>query len=157
MSKPTIYLAGPMTGLTWEEATEWRDMATLRLTPQWRVITPVRGQTKYNKATMGDVITASTMTEEQPSLPLAYTATGITAQDQFYIDQSDWLLVNFLNANRVSIGTVWEMGYAWGRNKMIISVIEPNSIHDHPFVRRRSHVFVPDLDEAIEYLGVMAV
>jgi len=154
MSKPTIYLAGPMTGLTWEQATQWREKAALILTPSWRVVTPVKGQLQ---SAQSDVITASTMDDTQEHLPLAHTATGITAQDEFYVRQSDWVLANFTGSTRVSQGTVWELGFAWGLGKQIISVIPKGDVHDHPFIRRRSHVFVQELDEAIEYLRDMAI
>ena len=151
--KPTIYLGGPMSGMTWRQAMEWRWTAQTRLEHSWRLINPCRTQIPMDK--LDEVIIAST--QKDGDLDLHLTATGITAQDEFFIDQSDWLLVNFLGAERVSIGTVWEMGYAWAKGKKIVTVVEPGSINDHPFTRRRSHVFTPDFEEALDFFLVVAV
>jgi len=152
MDKPVIYLAGSMTGLTWKEALEWREQATWQLEDKWKLINPVRQQLGSDENAM---IEAST--QKDGNLILAHTATGICAQDEFYIDQCDWLFCNLLGAPRVSIGTMWELGYAWGQDKKILTVVEPGSIHDHPFVRRRSHIFTPDFDEAVEFFATIAI
>lgn len=150
--KPTIYLGGPMSGLTWRDALEWRRTVEDKLHSQWRLISPVKQQVGQD---LDEIITVQS--QDDNKLLLHHTATGVTSQDEFYIDQSDWLLCYFLNAQRVSIGTIWEIGYAWGKGKKILSVVEKGSIHDHPFVRRRSHVFTPNLSEAIEFFKAIAV
>lgn len=149
---PTIYLGGPMSGLKWRDALEWRNKVEEELCYQWRLISPVKQQLGQN---LDELITVQTQNDNE--LLLHHTATGVTSQDEFYIDQSDWLLCYFLNAPKVSIGTMWEMGYGWGKGKKILSVLEPNSIHDHPFVRRRSHVFTPSLTEAIQFFKAIAI
>jgi len=150
--KPSIYLAGPMTGLTWRQALAWRRIAEAELSNRWRLINPVRAQVPEER--MDDEIPR---TNRKKRVDLWVTATGVTAQDEFFIDQSDWILANFLGAEIVSIGTVWELGYGWGTGKKILSVLEPGSIHDHGFVRRRSHVFTPNLDEAIQFFKAIAL
>lgn len=150
--KPSIYLAGPMSGLSWRESLEWRWLVEDKLHSQWRIINPVRQQRGQDLDVPIEV-----QQQGQNDLLLQHTATGVTAQDEFYIDQSDWLLCYFLNAPKVSIGTVWEMGYAWGTGKKILTVLEKGSQHDHPFVRRRSHIFTPNLDEAIEFFQAIAI
>lgn len=152
--KPTIYLAGPMSGLTWRQALEWRRECEAELSSRWRLINPVRAQVPEEN--MDDVIPYSTQLNTE-KVDIEVTATAITAQDEFYIDQSDWILANFLFAPKVSIGTVWELGYGWRARKKIYSIIEPGSEHDHPFVRRRSHVFTPDLPDAIRFFKAIAL
>jgi nucleoside 2-deoxyribosyltransferase len=98
-----------------------------------------------------------TKRDNKKKVDLWVTATGITAQDEFFIDQSDWILAHFLGADIVSIGTIWELGYGWHANKKILSVLEPGSVHDHGFVRRRSHVFTPSLEEAIQFFKAIAL
>jgi nucleoside 2-deoxyribosyltransferase len=152
--KCSIYLAGPMSGLTWQEALGWRRTCEAELSRYWRLINPVRSQSEPSSET--DIIPHSTQLDKDYK-DLHHTATGITAQDEFFIDQSDWILANFLNAREVSIGSVWELGYGWRGGKKILSVIEPGSCHDHGFIRRRSHVFTPNLDEAIEFFKAIAL
>jgi nucleoside 2-deoxyribosyltransferase len=152
--KPTLYLAGPMSGLTWRQALEWRKQATDVLHTQWRIINPVRHQVPTER--LDEIIPCSTQ-HNNKHVALHLTATGIASQDEFYIDQSDWIFCNFLDAVKPTFGSVWELGYAWGRRKHILSVIEPGSMHDHPFIRRRSHVFTPSLEDAIQYFVTIAV
>ena len=152
MRKGVIYLAGGMTGLTWRQALHWRKEAERLLSHQWKIINPVRQQMNSHP---DDIILAST--QKDTKLALAHTATGICAQDEFYIDQSDWIFCNTLNAQIPSIGTIWELGYAWGTRKKILTLLEPESIHDHPFIRRRSHVFTPSFEEAIDFFQTIAV
>jgi len=152
--KPSVYLCGPMSGLTWQEALAWRKKCEAELYSRWRLINPVRSQ--IATSSIHDIIPVQLQSDNDYK-DLKDTATGVTAQDEFFIDQSDWLLCNFLNADKVSIGSVWEMGYAWGTHKKILTVLEPGSIHDHPFIRRRSHVFTPSLNEAIEFFKAIAL
>lgn len=152
--KPSIYLAGPMSGLTWRQALSWRRECEAELSKDWRLINPVRAQVPEER--MDDTIPSTTQLDTE-KVDLWVTATGVTSQDEFYIDQSDWILANFLQATHVTIGSVWELGYGWGTRKKILSVIEPGSIHDHAFIRRRSHVFTPSLDEAIQFFKAIAL
>lgn len=152
--KPTIYLAGPMTGLTWRQALAWRKECEAELSSRWRLINPVRAQ--VDEDDMDDEIPNITQ-GDATLLDLWMTATAITTQDEFYIDQSDWMLCHFLGAQKASIGTIWEMGYGWHAGKKIVSVLDPGSVHDHPFVRRRSHVFTPSLSDTIAFFKAIAL
>ena len=160
MSTPnSIYLAGPMNGLTWRQASEWRDRVEEVLVEDkyeadeetWVIYNPLNGEIEGCED-LDEIIGAPKSTDTQRR-KLSHTATGITAKDEFYLRKSDWVLANFTGENRVSIGTCWELGFAWALGKQIISVIPPSGIHDHAFVRRRSHIFVPELEEALEYLS----
>jgi nucleoside 2-deoxyribosyltransferase len=142
-----------MSGLTWRQALAWRREVEAELSNRWRLINPVRAQVAEDKLDQPIPLT----NQRKKHVDLWVTATGVTAQDEFFIDQSDWILAYFLDAKIVSIGTVWELGYGWGTGKKIISVLEPGSIHDHGFVRRRSHVFTPHLSEAIDFFKAIAL
>ena len=151
--KATLYLAGPMSGITWRQMLEWRQKVEWELQDHWRVINPVRAQVSPDK--LDDIHVAST--QKDTNIDLNLTATAICSQDEFFIDQSDWLLANFIDSPHVSIGTIWELGYAYGTGKKILSVVEPGSIHDHPFVRRRSHLFTDNLEDAVDFFAQIAV
>jgi len=152
--KPSIYLAGPMSGLSWREALAWRREAEAELSKDWRLINPVRAQVPEDQ--QNEIIEATTQLDTK-KVDIEVTATAVTAQDEFFIDQSDWILAYFLGAGKISIGTVWELGYGWGTGKKIFSVLEPGSIHDHAFVRRRSHVFSPHLSDAIQFFKAISL
>jgi nucleoside 2-deoxyribosyltransferase len=144
-----------MNGLTWREALEWRSQVERELGHQWKLINPVRAQISDDKL---DELIGSQVRNEDVRVDLHLTATGIVTQDEFFVDQSDWILANFLGATRTSIGSVWELGYGWGTGKKILSVLEPGDpFHDHPFVRRRSHIFTDNLEDAIDFFHHIAV
>jgi nucleoside 2-deoxyribosyltransferase len=90
-------------------------------------------------------------------LDLIHTATGLTTKDEYYVRRCDIILANFLGADRGSLGTAWEMGFGYALGKQIISVIALDDPNDHAFIRRRSHLFVPTLEEAVEYLKDIAI
>lgn len=152
IQKPIIYLAGPMSGCTWREATEWRDYTKQELKAYYDCISPC---VPMRIQDLDEMI--GLQTQEDMTLPIYQTATGVTSQDEWFIDKADWVLANFTNATKVSIGTIWELGYAWGRHKKIISVFNSDNVHNHPFVRRRSHVFVPTLEESIEFFKAINI
>jgi hypothetical protein len=152
IDKPTIYLAGAMSGLTWREALGWRRECEAELSKDWCLINPVRAQVRDDQ--MDEIIK---LPSKEEYLPLHLTSSGICAQDEFFINKSDWLLCYYVNAKGPSFGTVWEQAKAWEAGKLILSVITPGSLHDHPFTRRRSHVFTPHLHEAIDFFKAIAL
>jgi nucleoside 2-deoxyribosyltransferase len=145
--KGLIYLAGPMAGMTWCEAYAWRARVGNELSPWWDTVSPLQGTTMI----------------PEPGRPtehvsLIHTATGLTTKDEYYIRKCDFILANFLGADRGSLGTAAEIGFGYALGKQIISVMAPEGDpNDHAFTRRWSHIFVPTLEEAIEYLKEIAI
>lgn len=153
---PTIYLAGPMTGLTLEQMSKWRNTAAKRLRKAgWKVLSPVVGQlTGKNAQPKGtinmDSVKAGPGQEERR--PIGRVSSAFVSQDRLYVQKSDAVLAYLLDYPKASIGTMWEMAWADAWNKLLVAVVAPGTPHDHAFVRRRSSVFVPTLEEALEYL-----
>lgn len=75
---------------------------------------------------------------------------GITCRDRMDVMRCDMILVNFLGADKVSIGSVMEIAWADAWRKPIIVVMEEDNIHSHAMIREVAGFIVPDLDEAIE-------
>lgn len=151
--KPVLYLAGPMGELSWKEASEWRRHVHDELDDKWTVLSPITGQ--FNKDQANEIIPIPTQ-EDKQWRPIEHTASGFVSQDEWYIERCDWLLANFMDVKKVSVGTVCELALAYGLKKKIISVIQPGSPHDHGFIRRWSNIFTKDLEEAIAYLKKVA-
>jgi len=132
----TVYLAGPITGLTFEGAADgWRAQVPALL-PGVRCLSPLRG--------------IETLAREY--LPVKHVsgddAKQIVTRDFNDIKTCDALLVNFLGAERVSIGTCWELGAAYTLQKPVVVVMEPAwaNVHDHAFVHHTAMVVVPTLE-----------
>ena len=78
-------------------------------------------------------------------------ARGIITRDRFDTQRCDVILVNFLGAKKVSIGTVMEIAWADSIRTPIICAIESTgNPHDHPMVTEAIGFRVASLDEAVE-------
>jgi nucleoside 2-deoxyribosyltransferase len=63
--------------------------------------------------------------------------------------RSNLVLMNLLGADRVSVGTMIEVGWADAARNPIIVAMEPGNVHEHPMVSDCAGYIVPTLDEAI--------
>lgn len=128
-----VYLAGPITRLDYKGAVEWRDYAIQKLFPI-RGMSPMRG-----KEYLSNVL--SVLSSDR----------GIMTRDRNDATTCDVLLVNFLGATRVSIGTVMEIAWADGRRIPIVCAMEKTgNVHDHGMVKEAIGFRVETLDEAIQ-------
>jgi nucleoside 2-deoxyribosyltransferase len=136
-----LYLAGPITGKSWEEATEWRNWITQEIQPLGiQVYSPLRFK---NYLSHLDKLDDS---YEQFTLS---TGKGITTRDRWDATRCDVLLVNFLNTERVSIGTVMEIAWADSKRIPIIVVMEPDNVHMHAMILESVGFIVKTLEEAV--------
>jgi hypothetical protein len=141
----TVYLAGPITGLTFEGATSWREYAVSKF-PDWLLpLSPLRGKS-YLK---GMVDERNTIADHYQNKILS-TPRGITTRDRNDVMRSDAVLVNFMGAPRVSIGTVVEVGWADAFRKPLIVVMDRENMHWHSIIRECAGYITADLDEAID-------
>jgi nucleoside 2-deoxyribosyltransferase len=138
----TVYLAGPITGQSYKGCTDWREAAIRELAEEGIIgVSPMRG--KYyleNEGVIGDAYPDKPMSSEK----------GITTRDRFDATGCSVLLANFSDADRVSVGTCIELGWADANRRPIIVVMEEGNPHWHSMVRAVSGFIVPDLDEAIK-------
>ena len=147
-----VYLAGPIRGLTFDEAVDWRRYAASWLADLGHVsVSPMRGKDylKDRGRLLGD--RGSGSFEEFPMS----SEQGIYGRDIFDVSRCDVLLANLEGATKLSIGTVMEIQAARDRGKYVLVVLEDGSTHDHPFVRRAASLVVPNLDLALEVLAVL--
>ena len=140
MSK-LVYLAGPITGQSYDGAVGWREAAQQQLAKLGIVgLSPMRG--KYyleGLPTIGDSYEETILS----------AAKGITARDRWDCQRSDIVLVNFVGATKVSIGTCLELGWADSARRPIVVAMEKDNIHDHSMVREVTGFLCPTLAEAL--------
>ena len=140
--KPSVYLAGPITGLSYEGTTDWRQSVKDQLEPDIAAFSPMRAKHYL----LGKTTIADTHDEYVLS-----TQRGIYTRDMNDCRNRDALLVNLLGAKTVSIGTVMEIAWGAAFNKPIIVVMERNgNIHEHAMLREACPLRVETLEEAIE-------
>jgi len=137
-----VYLAGPIDGCTYSGCTDWREYAIKEL--------------KKDNITGLSPMRAKEFLKEHPKLVdgiskhvLASDA-GITTRDMWDVRRSDATLFNLLGAEKVSIGTMIEYGWASAFNKPFVTVMEKQgNIHEHAMIRRLSGYRVENLDEGL--------
>jgi nucleoside 2-deoxyribosyltransferase len=145
-SNSIVYLAGPIAGLHYAEATDWRDYAVARLGQHGIVaLSPMRDKPQLQR---DDIVFNS----RGYDTPLT-AQRGIYARDRNDVQRADVLLVNLAGAKDISIGTMFEMAWASLLQKPIVLVMrrnDANNIHEHVFVNEAAHFRVDLLDEGID-------
>ena len=117
----TVYLAGPITGLTYEQATIWRNNAkTVLRSKGYRCIDPMEGE-------------ADTLNEHHPDLHRRVSE--IVHLDKYYVDQSDIIFVNFEHYDeKMSVGTISELAWAWSNGSIIVAVVPDGCPYDRAWL-----------------------
>lgn len=141
---PTVYLCGPMGGLTFHEANTWRLHADDTLGDHFiEAINPLR------HLDMG---------ADEVFLTASYEAAmktdrSITTRDRMDVKRSDLLLANLLAANKTSVGSAIEFGWADLLDIPVVTVLDPANVDNqfnHPMIRDISDWVVPTLGEALD-------
>jgi len=142
MNKYSVYLAGPISGIDFEEGEGWRQEAINYLSVRdIDCFSPLRKK-DYLK---GEGHLSGTFDK----WPLS-TQRGIYARDRFDCHRADLVLVNLLKAKIVSIGTCLEIAWAAQNNTSIVLIMEENNIHTHPMIFEACPFIVESLDDGLE-------
>jgi nucleoside 2-deoxyribosyltransferase len=139
MQTKTIYLCGPIEGRTYEGAVAWRKEFARAMPPHIPCLSPMRGK-EYLADLPTMPFTADTLMSNQRA---------IVERDRYDTMRCDLMVANLLGADRRSIGSMIEFGWADARRIPIVTIMEPGNVHDHPFVRELSGWVVGDLESAI--------
>lgn len=135
----SVYLAGPIAGLTDGQARGWRDHVSERLAQHGiRGISPLRCEpptkdkfddaTKLNKAFCSEILAKNTFDVRNTDLTLAY--------------------LPIPKNNRHSYGTMWEVGATRILGKPVVIVTDDPILQTHPLFGGTIDWVFTDLDEA---------
>ena len=139
MDKTTykVYLAGPIAGLTYDEATNWRGCVRQLLPDCIQCFSPMRGKDFLKRE---GTISPDAYEEEINS------AHGIMGRDHYDVCTADAVLMNLLGAGRVSIGSVIEAAWCFAYRVPLILVMEPaGNVHEHVMLAEIPIYRVPTL------------
>lgn len=152
--KFSVYLAGPITGLSFDGASDWRDYAKADLArSDIHGLSPLRAK-EYLRQVNGPLTGTG---EEYAHLGVLSLPRGVTTRDRYDATRCDALLVNLLGADRVSIGTVMEIAWADQCRTPIVVAIEPQgNPHEHMMIAECIGFRVPTLDEALHVIKAIA-
>ena len=138
-----VYLAGPITGQTFDGCTDWREFAIKDL--------GAVGITGLSPMRAKDYLKNETFVGDEYQDTVLSSSRGIITRDRWDTTRCDLILVNFLGAERVSIGTVMEMAWADAVRTPIIVVMKPEGdLHDHSMLREVTGFRVVTLEEGLE-------
>lgn len=134
---PKVYLAGPISGLTFDEAQDWRHAFAAAMPLAIECYSPLRVK-QFLRA-------HGVLEQSYPHHPLS-TDRGIMTRDHNDVRTADALVANLAGAPRVSIGTVMEIAWAHAYSVPVIAILDTQ--HDHPMIREAVGFRVRTLDEA---------
>jgi len=77
---------------------------------------------------------------------------AIIERDYWMVSISDVVFLNFSEAERVSIGCMMELAWAYQLRKHTVVVMPAGNIHIHSFVKEAADIIFETYEEAIEYL-----
>jgi nucleoside 2-deoxyribosyltransferase len=119
-----VYLAGPISGANYGEATDWRNQAIYHLVNHGLdPYSPMRGKVYLLKE--------KEIADSYSDYPMS-SITGINIRDYNDVRTSGAILVNLLDARKVSIGTVMEIAWARTHNVPVVLIMEETgNVHDH--------------------------
>lgn len=147
--QPSVYLAGPISGLSYGGCTNWRDHATKVLARRnIRGWSPMRA-----KDALKELATISGHGNEYAHMGPFATARGVMTRDYFDCTRTDVCIVNFCEAQTISIGTVMEIAWCYqARTPVILACPKgttQHALHDHMMVNEAIGFHVETLDEAL--------
>jgi nucleoside 2-deoxyribosyltransferase len=142
------YLAGPITACSYEGCNDWREYASKILAyMNIEGLSPLRGK---------DYLLAETRLMDTYDEHVLSQGRGIMTRDYFDCMRADILIVNFLGAERASIGTAMEVAWAYTKHTPVIAIMEEKgNIHDHSMIREAIGYRVKTLEEAIEIADIV--
>jgi nucleoside 2-deoxyribosyltransferase len=151
MVHKTVYLAGPISGCTWGEATDWREEVRNQLLRSGiKAVSPLRAKVYLRECgPIKDHYTDDDI--DVDAFTNMSTPRGITTRDRFDCLNTNVLFVNLLGAERVSIGTCMEIAWADANRIPSVIVMEPeDNLHDHAMINECTGFRVSTIREGIE-------
>ena len=146
MKQFQVYLAGPITGLTYDGAEDWRAFAKAELAKfDIKGLSPLRA-----KEYLRGIAALTADCAGYGEMNCMSSPRGIMTRDRYDATRCDVLLVNLLGAERVSIGTVMEMAWADAKRTPIVVAMEAaGNVHEHAMIAEAIGFRVTTLDEAL--------
>lgn len=146
----TIYLCGPIAGLTYPQAAfGWRQkvrdnprMKQLVEDREVRFLDPLRGKSVLGHFT-GPLTGDTPLLPDQPLL----SDNAIVRRDRNDVRSSDLVLAYFRDGVKTSVGSMVEFGWADAHGVPIVAVLD--RYHNHLFTRELATAVCGNLDEAV--------
>lgn len=140
-----IYLAGPITGFSYEGVTEWRNEVSRKFLPGIFGVSPMRlkdflkGQGPIGHSYESDVLS---------------NGRAVLERDRYDCTHADGVIAVFpKDAPQLSVGTLVEVGWATANRIPTIVVSDDPRIVTHPLIKGNVGWIVSDLDTAVHVIN----
>ena len=148
-SKPKVYLAGPIQDCNRREANDWRDDVTFSLRQHNIIgISPLRCEPLIGETYNGG-----------NADPRFGTARAIASKNFFDVANCDMVLAYMprnLEKSTLSIGTILEIGWAFGLRKPVVLVTDDERLVKHPVMNSNVAWLLPTLEDGVDVvLGIL--
>ena len=144
--KKIIYLAGPIAGLNFTEANDWRTYCQKKFEPGIVGISPLRCE---------PLEPGKLYAEDDSVIKMWSDPRAISCKNWLDTESSDLVLAYLpkeMNDRRPSIGTIIEIGWAIGLRKPLIVVSDDDYVMEHPLIEHNASWRFGEIDEAIEVI-----
>lgn len=150
--KHKVYLAGPITGKSYFGCTDWRNEAVAFLRDHGiEGLSPMRG-----KEYLSHVTEFTQDGDKYKPFNILSSNRGIITRDRWDCTRADVILVNFLGATRVSIGTCMEIAWADAHRVPVVCAMEDEgNPHDHGMILEALGYRTPSFHEALHLVKAL--
>ena len=139
-----IYLAHPMSGLSWEKVEKYYTKVIKTLDKMgYKTLHPMIAK----KELTGTIFNP----HGEKNNPII-TSHAITRRDHWMVRQSDIVFVDLTGAKNKSIGCISEIAVGYNSGEHTIGVMSKENIHQHVFLKEQLDIIFETYDEAIIYL-----
>ena len=150
-----VYLSGPISDTSVDDASSWRDYAIKKLEAAGFVVRdPLRGKSFLSsQLTPGSETKIDRESYEKLDNPLL-SDKALFRRDKLDVLSSDIVFCNFSEAKKASVGSIFELSLAEDHKKLVVIVLNKTAkedSHDHPFVRESGVIFY-DFEQALAYI-----
>ena len=142
-----VYLAGPIGGLSYEDAfAGWRQKAEylFATSPEIQTYNPMR----FKEVLKGELKLDGQEYEGDPLV----TPHGIFNRDMHDVMSCDAMIINFVGSETKSIGTCVEIGWATAFRKPFVMVTDDKNPHQGPFIKACTPFITSDLETGVEMI-----
>lgn len=142
IKRKKIYLAGPITGLTYKGAQDWRTALKIELDQ-------IPGVVAYTPLRLKEFLDDDRIIQGHEA-----SRNWIVARDRWDVATADIVLANFAGATFASVGTVSEVTQAYSQPHTFTIVVLPSdekntNPHHHIFTYHLADAIVESLEEAL--------
>lgn len=153
MIRYKVYLAGPITGLSYDESVNWRDNVELTFEESpILTLSPMRSKPELSEHNVIEKV-FELKDNVQNSL---CCSRGIITRDYNDVKNCDAILVNLQDESKISIGTVMEIAWAKAFQIPVVAIVsEKDELYNHPMINECIGFRTKSIEDACEIIKAL--